>query len=306
VVRVEAQVGNGTGSAVNDLRELFGADPTEIVGQGSGVLLQADGIILTNYHVVRDAQQVSVFVHGVTPMPAHIVGVDALTDLALLRIDGRNLPTARWGDSDQLQPGEFVWAVGSPYGLPRSVSLGIVSALPGDADLGSPVSDFLKTDAPIHPGHSGGPLVNHRGEVVGITTSILGRTYQGVSFAIPSESARQVADQLLRHGRVPRGWLGVTLQPVSVERARQANLAKPAGAYVVSMETSPGGPSPAQQAGLMPGDLIVAWNDQPLESPMQLTRQVARAAVGSTAQLTVLRAGQRLLKTIELGERPGG
>ena len=209
VVRVEA-TDIHIDALDDEIAQLFGALPPAF-GQGSGAIVDSDGFVLTNYHVVRGAKEISVVVESTRRYSATMVGYDALTDLAVLRIDANGLQTITWGDSDRLQVSAFVWAIGAPFGLEGSVSFGIVSAKNRDTLGSSPFQTFLQTDAAVNPGNSGGPLVDAEGKVVGINTAILGRTFQGISFAIPSNTAQEIYERLRKFGHFARGWLGVSV-----------------------------------------------------------------------------------------------
>ena len=209
---IQARRGSANG---DERRHLFGQPlPRDSVGQGSGVIIDDDGYIVTNYHVVQNATLIQVVLSDSRAIPARIIGSDPLTDLALIKIDASNLTAAEWGDSDSLNVGALVWAVGSPFGLDQSITQGILSAK-NRSGFASPHQAFLQTDAAVNPGNSGGPLVNLKGHVIGINTAIAGRSYQGISFAIPSTLARDVVDRLRANGHVSRGWLGVALDLVT-------------------------------------------------------------------------------------------
>jgi serine protease Do len=302
VVRIDVPQDNASGKADNDLSQLFG-EIHDAVGQGSGIIVSTDGLILTNYHVVRDAKLARVTLDEDRTVTGTVVGVDALTDLALVRVPVQNLVPAKWGDSERLQPGQFVWAIGNPFGMQRSITFGILSARQGSGVTKSPFYDFLQTDAVVNPGNSGGPLVNSEGEIVGVTTTILGTSYQGVSFAIPSGTAREVVRQLRQEGKVSRGWLGATLVPVDAERARQAGLPRPHGVYVLALAHRNDAVGPAASAGLRPGDVILKWNGKTVEGVAQLARQVAAAPIGSNVPLSVFRQGRIVNITVQVAEQ---
>lgn len=274
-------------------------------GQGSGVIVDADnGYVLTNYHVIHNASQVQVKLSDGRTIGAdsiQLVGHDVLTDLAVLRIDAADLSAAPWGDSEELEVGDWVLAVGNPYGLDRTVTSGIVSAKQrGGLDSDNIYQTFLQTDAAVNPGNSGGPLVNIRGELVGITTAIVGDAYQGISFAIPTEIVRKVYDRLKEHGKVARGWLGVQLQELTPELARKYGLKEPRGVLVAGVLPN----SPAGQAGLQAGDVIISWNGQKVTDSASLPLQVAATDVGVKAKVGVIRNGSEVVLEVTLGERP--
>jgi len=267
-------------------------------GIGSGVIIDPTGIALTNAHVVDNASQVEVTVSDGTKYPAKVVGADKKTDLAVLRIDakGRMFKALPLGDSDRAQVGDWVLAVGSPFGLQATVTSGIISAKARHIGAG-PYDDFLQTDAAINPGNSGGPLVNMSGEVVGINTAIVAGG-PGIGFAIPSNMARAISGELLAKGSVTRGWLGVALQAVTPDLAR--SFGKHKGALVSDVMSD----SPAAEAGLQAGDIITAVNGKPIEEPSDLARLVGFAQPGTRATLTVWRDGKERPITVTLGKMP--
>jgi S1-C subfamily serine protease len=268
------------------------------------VIVDTGGDILTNNHVVRNATTIQVALSDGRKLPAKIVGRDPATDLALLRIQADKLIAADWGDSDQLDVGALVWAVGSPFGLQRSVTFGILSAKNRGSVAGTVYQDFLQTDAAVNQGSSGGPLVDARGRVVGINTAIYGEAYQGISFAIPSSVARRVYERLKVEGRVDRGWLGVSLRNATPENADSPTDEATQGAVVVGLIPSAGGPSPAMRAGIQVDDIILSWDHVSIRDSASLTRAVARSAVGSTAQVTILRQGRTLTLEVDVERRP--
>jgi serine protease Do len=283
------------------LPSFFGVTPAPPArrGVGSGVIVDADGIALTNAHVVQDAAAIEVVAPDGTARTAKLVGADPATDVAVIRIDdARDLPYLALADSDAVKVGDWVMAIGSPFGLQASVTSGIISAKARRIGAG-PYDDFLQTDAAINPGNSGGPLIDMHGRVVGINTAIV-QGGSGVGFAIPSNMARDVARSLREDGTVTRGWLGVSLQPVTPAVARARGLDAAAGALVADVIAN----SPAATAGLRSGDVVVRFNDTGIDDPATLARLVAFAKPGETARLTVRR--QRDERTIEvrLGEAP--
>jgi len=269
---------------------------------GSGVIVSADGYVLTNNHVVagesgrlsvRQLPAVSVALGDKRELEATIVGVDPATDLALLKIDAGRLPTIPWGDSSQLKVAEWVLAIGNPFQLSQTVTLGIVSAL-GRTNVGiSAYEDFIQTDAAINPGNSGGALVNTRGELVGINTAIFSQSggYQGIGFAVPSNLARRIVNDLMQYGEVRRGSIGyVEIAPLSTLVARQLGVPDARGVLIQAMRRD----ASAYAAGLRPGDVIVGFNGAPVADGGQLSRSIQDARIGSTAAVTVIREGQRL------------
>jgi serine protease Do len=259
-------------------------------GLGSGFIISADGYILTNAHVVAHADEVIVRLADSRDFKGKIVGVDARTDIALLKVDATALPTVTLGESESLKVGEWVAAIGSPFGFVNTITAGIVSAkgrsLPDESFV-----PFIQTDVAVNPGNSGGPLLNLRGEVVGINSAIYSRTggYMGVSFAIPIEVALDVSRQLQQTGKVTRGRLGVHIQPLTAELAKSFKLPDMKGVLVAAVE--PGGP--AAKAGLEPGDVIVAYEGQPVQNANELPRRVAATKPGTTVTLDVVRGGSR-------------
>jgi serine protease Do len=265
---------------------------------GSGVIASADGYIVTNGHVVADADEIVVRLSDHSEHRAKVVGVDARTDVALLKIDASNLPALPFGDSDKLEVGEPVMAIGNPFGLEQTVTTGIVSAK--ERFIGSgPYDDFIQTDASINPGNSGGPLVDTRGTLVGINTAIFSQTggSVGIGFAIPVNLAKDVLRQLRDHGEVMRGYLGVAVTPVTPEARQAAKLESSRGALVA--ETVSG--SPAASAGIKPGDIILAFQGEPIQNPHDLTRRVAGTPPGAKVELRVARGGRETPVEVTLG-----
>ena len=274
---------------------------------GSGFLISEDGYIFTNAHVIKGADKVIVRFADQREHNAEVVGSDPRTDVALLKIEGDDWPKVELGDSDQLEVAEWVMAIGSPFGLEQSVSVGVVSALgrnlPDDTYV-----PFIQTDVAVNPGNSGGPLFNTRGEVVGINSQIYSKSggYMGLSFAIPIKLAMQVADQLKTHGRVEHGWLGVLIQNVNQDLAESFGMAKPGGALVA--EVTPD--SPAARAGVRQGDIIIAYNGTPVKNSADLPPLVGSTPVGSKVPLTVRRGGEKIRLSVTIGrldaDRDGG
>jgi len=288
----------------NELAQLFGPQVERSRGQGSGVIVDSLGYIITNFHVVQSAAEIDVSLRDGRVLPARIVGVDSLTDLAVLKISGSQLIAAPWGDSEEVDVGALVWAVGSPFGLQSSITFGIISAKHRGGMAGEVYQDFLQTDAAVNPGNSGGPLVDAQGRVIGINTAILGDAYQGVSFAIPSSVAQGVYERLKANGRVARGWLGVQLDDVSEPTARRLGLPAASGALIVTVVDDYALPSPAKDAGLRVGDVVVSWNGIPVGRSADLIRMVAMTEIGSTARVELYRRGQKLTIEVRVAERP--
>jgi serine protease Do len=276
-------------------------DRTPRRGLGSGVIIDPAGVALTNAHVVGGASEVDVTLLDGTKHRAKVMGVDRKTDLAVLRIDanGQRLAFLPLGDSNAVQVGDWVLAVGSPFGLQATVTSGIVSAKARQIGAG-PYDDYLQTDAAINPGNSGGPLVNMRGEVIGINTAIV-RGGSGIGFAIPAIMARQIATQLIDNGKVTRGWLGVVLQPLTPELAASFGAEGRKGALV--SEVSPG--SPAAKAGLVAGDVLLEVDGHKVENPGDVARAVALVTPGRKAKVSVWRDKAQKSVEVVLGEAPG-
>jgi serine protease Do len=292
----------------NPFFQQFFGDPGDIQGSrrgastslGSGVIISADGYILTNNHVVTGEQQrvslrdldITVSLTDKREMPAEVVGVDPDTDLALLKINARNLPTMTWGDSSRLKVAEWVLAIGNPYQLSESVTLGIVSAT-GRHNVGlAQYEDFIQTDAAINPGNSGGALVNGRGELIGINTAIYSQSggYQGIGFAVPSNLARKVFGELQKYGEVRRGSIGyVEITPLTTQLATQLGAPDTRGVVITGFARN----SSAARAGLRAGDVIVSFNGKAILDGSELSREIQDSAIGSTATLGVIRDGRR-------------
>jgi len=269
---------------------------------GSGLIIEPDGYVLTNNHVIENAQMIMVRLSDEEEFEARVVGRDPRTDLALLKIQGRReFPVARLGDSDSLRVGEWVLAIGNPFGLEQTVTAGIVSAK-GRVIGAGPYDDFIQTDAAINPGNSGGPLFNTRGDVVGVNTAIFSQTggSVGIGFAIPINLAKELIPQLRAKGRVPRAWLGVAIAPVTPELAKR--LGRPVRDGALVAEVVPNGP--AARAGVRPGDLVVAFQGKPIRRADELPRLTAKAPVGSDVELTLWRDGKEQAVTVRLGELP--
>jgi len=268
-------------------------------GQGSGFIVSSDGLILTNAHVVADAAEVTVKLTDRREFKATVVGSDPQTDVAVLRIDAQDLPTVRLGDSSQVRVGEWVVAIGSPFGFENTVTSGIVSAKSRALPDGTYVP-FIQTDVAVNPGNSGGPLFNLKGEVIGINSQIYSSTggYQGLSFAIPVDMVVKIKDQLVAHGKVSRGRIGVTIQEVSQPLAQSFGLEKAGGALVSSVE--PG--SPAEKAGIREGDVILSINGKDIARSIDLSARVAQLKPGTKAELGIWREGKPRELTVSLGE----
>ena len=269
---------------------------------GSGVIVSEDGYIVTNNHVVEGADEIKVVLSDRREFIGKVVGSDPKTDLAVIKIKAGDLPTVAWGDSDKIEVGEFVLAIGSPFGLSQTVTSGIISAK-GRANVGiADYEDFIQTDAAINPGNSGGALVNIRGELVGINTAIFTRSggYMGIGFAVPANMVRLVMDSLVKVGKVTRGWLGVYIQDITPELAKQFDLSSNQGALVSDVIDG----SPAEKAGFERGDVIVGYNGREVENSGGLRNMVAQTLVGKVMDVKVIRAGQEKALKVTIGELP--
>ncbi len=272
-------------------------------GVGSGVIVTPDGSIVTNNHVVDGAREVTVTLPDKREFTGTVVGIDPKTDLAVVKIEARDLPFVPWGDSSTLQVGEYVLAVGNPFGLNSTVTLGIVSGL-GRGHMGiTQYEDFIQTDAAINPGNSGGALIDTAGRLVGINTAILSQNggFQGVGFAVPATMAKPVVESLLATGKVVRGYLGVNIQEVTPDIAKSFDLASAKGALVSDVAED----SPAERAGLTQGDVIVGYQGKAVEDGAALQRLVTGTPVGSKATITVVRQGKEIQVPVTVGEQPG-
>ena len=254
---------------------------------GSGVIVSDDGYIITNNHVIEQADEIRVTLLDKRSFRARLIGADSKTDVAVVKIDAKSLPTIRWGDSDRLQVGEFVLAIGNPFGLSHTVTMGIISAV-GRANVGiADYEDFIQTDAAINPGNSGGPLVNIKGELIGINTAIFSRSggYQGIGFAVPANMVRLVMNQLEQKGKVTRGWLGVTIQELTPELSQKFGLRDAKGALVGDVAKG----SPAEKAGIRRGDIILEYEGKKVKDVGNLRNMVAQSRVGSEVTVAILR-----------------
>jgi serine protease Do len=290
-------------------RRFFGEEPRrqgprerKAQSLGSGVIVDPNGLIITNNHVVEKSDEIKVLLADKREFKGKLVGTDPKSDLALVRIDAKNLPTVPWGDSSKLQVGEYVLAIGNPFGLNQTVTMGIVSAI-GRANVGiTDYEDFIQTDAAINPGNSGGAMVNTHGELVGINTAIFSQSggYMGIGFAVPSNMARSVTDSLVKSGKVIRGWLGVSIQEITPALAKEFGLKEAKGALVSDVLSG----SPAEKAGFKRGDVIVEFMGQPIESSTQLRNLVARTAVGAKGKVKVVRENKEKELEVTIEEQP--
>ena len=271
-------------------------------GMGSGFIVEPDGVILTNAHVVQGADKVTVRLSDRREFEGTIVGVDKATDIAVVRIEARDLPTVKLGDPRSVRVGEWVLAIGSPFGFENTVTAGIVSATSRSLPNGTYVP-FIQTDAAVNPGNSGGPLFNLQGEVIGVNSQIYSRSggYQGLAFAIPIDVAAEVKGQLLEHGKVERGKIGVAIQEVTHSLARSFGLERPRGALVASVEEG----GPADKAGIEPGDVLLAIDGKPIERSNEVPPLVAAVRPGAKATFELWRGGERKTIAVTVGALEG-
>lgn len=281
-----------------DIAKMLSRSP--LSDQGSGVIVDSSGYLLTNHHVVADGEDITVTLSDGRRVSALVVGTDELTDLALLKVDADRLIPIVWGDSDRCRVGSPVWAVGSPFGLDRTVTFGILSGKHRMVRASTQYQDFMQSDVAVNPGNSGGPLVDSRGRLIGINTAIVGDTYQGVSFSIPSNVAKQIYERLRDSGRVDRGWLGVALLDVPDDKVI-GDDPRVRGALVRLVKRED---SPAAKAGLRDGDLILKVNDKAVRDTGHLMRLIANSLSGSSVTLDIRRDAERIEMPVQLGTRP--
>jgi serine protease Do len=295
--------GGGGGDPFDQLRRYFGQGGQREYkqhGLGSGVIVSPDGYILTNNHVVGNADEIHVTLQDKREFTAKVIGKDAKTDLGLIKIDTKDaLPVAPLGDSNTTDVGDWVIAIGNPFNVGMTVTAGIVSAK--GRILGGDYDDYIQTDASINPGNSGGPLINTKGEVIGINTAIYSRTgaNNGIGFAIPIDMARNVMDQLKAHGRVVRGWLGVEIQEVTPDLAQSFGLPKPEGALVASADKD----GPAGKGGIERGDIVLSFNGHPVDDEHELPALVAQTPINQKVPVEVVRNGKHMTLDVTIGER---
>jgi serine protease Do len=269
---------------------------------GSGVIVSEDGYIVTNNHVIEKAQEIKVLLSNKKDYKAKLIGADPKTDIAVIKIDAKGLTALPWGDSNKLHVGEVVFAIGNPFGLNQTVTMGMISAV-GRANVGiADYEDFIQTDAAINPGNSGGALINAHGELIGINTAILSRTggYQGIGFAVPSSMARQVMDSLVKYNKVVRGWLGVSIQEVTSDLAEEFGVRDLKGALVSGVMKK----SPAEKAGIRQGDVILQYNGKVVEDTGHLRNMVSQTPVGTAVKVKVLRQKKELEMEVSIAELP--
>ena len=318
VVRINASrtVQTRVPEAFNDpfFRRFFGSQipemPNEQVqrGTGSGFIVSSDGLILTNAHVLDGADEVTVTLKDGRTIEGMVMGTDSLTDMAVVKIEATDLPTIEFGNSDELQIGEYAIAIGNPLGLDNTVTTGIISATGRNSmqiGVGDKRIDFIQTDAAINPGNSGGPLLNARGEVIGINTAII-RNAQGLGFAIPINDARDVAEQLIANGKVEHPFLGIRMTPITSEIARELksryNLDAVADEGILVIEVLPN--SPAATAGLQQGDIIATISEEQISTPTEVQKLVSRAKVGESLNLQVRRQNSNFNLSVQVGVLP--
>ncbi|MDR0996989.1 MAG: Do family serine endopeptidase [Zoogloeaceae bacterium] len=276
--------------------------PRRESGLGSGVIVSANGYILTNYHVVEAADQIEVLLSDGRKFPARVVGSDPETDLAVLDIEADQLPAITFGRMEDVGVGDVVLAIGNPFGVGQTVTMGIVSAL-GRSHLGiNTFENFIQTDAAINPGNSGGALIDAAGNLIGINTAIYSRSggSLGIGFAIPVSLTRQVMDAILRSGQVVRGWIGVEAQEITPELAESFGLPETQGALIAGVVRG----SPADKAGILPGDVLIAVGGHPINDPQGMLDQIAGQTPGTTVPLTILRGQERRELTVDIAKRP--
>lgn len=290
-----------TGASADERQFYFGSPRAyEMTGQGSGVVIDDQGYIVTNFHVVSGASEIDVVLDGGESRRATLVGADPLTDLALLRVDSGGLVPIKWGDSGSLQVGDPVWAIGSPFGLENSITFGIVSAKGRRGINGSRFQQYLQTDAAVNPGNSGGALVNIQGELVGINTAIIGPRYQGVSFAIPSGLVAEVVAKLKTEKTYARGWLGVQLAELTDLVRERIETDRTSGAVIVSVLPN----SPAAGSQLQPGDIVIEYDGNEVENPEQFSVMVAATVPESEVEIKVMRDGDEVTLPVRVGTLP--
>lgn len=267
---------------------------------GSGVIVSADGYIVTNNHVIKGADEIKVILHDKREFIGKVKGADPRTDLAVIKIEAKDLPVARFGDARKLRTGDLVLAVGNPFALNQTITMGIVSAV-GRSNIGlADFEDFIQTDAAINPGNSGGALVNTNGELVGVNTAIFSTSggYMGIGFSIPSDMVKSVMDSIIKHGKVIRGWMGVSIQNLTEELAKSLNIKQTEGALVSGVEKG----SPAEKAGLKRGDLIVQLDGKKVTDSTGLRNMVSATAPGANVKVKIIREGKELTLPLALGE----
>jgi Do/DeqQ family serine protease len=286
------------------VRQFFGLKRggiTQASKMGSGMIVSPEGFIVTNWHVINGAAEVSVQLSDGRMLPARVAGADQRSDIAVLKIDAEGLAPIAFGDSENVRVGQMVFAVGNPFGLQETVTQGIISAK-GRRTVSEAANEFFQTSTTINPGNSGGPLIDIHGNVIGINNFILSSSggSEGIGFAIPSNVARRVYEDIVQHGRVIHPWFGVVMRPLTPTLARQLELPDAHGALVAATLAN----SPAERSGLQPGDVILSFNNRPIRDDKDLRNRVAEAQVGTPAKFTVLRAGAPLELSAVMEEEP--
>jgi serine protease Do len=300
VVSIDAIPGGAVDPGARALSLMLGIRPGEVLPQlGSGVIVSADGYLLTNHHVVEGAGAVRVHLNDGRILPARYLGGDHMSDLAVLRIDASDLSPFRWGNSDDVRIGQRVIAVGNPLGLQETVTQGIISGK-GRRASSEAANEFFQTDAAINQGNSGGPLLNLRGELIGIN-NLVTASGEGIAFAIPSNTARRVFESIRDHGRFVRPWFGALMRPLTPMIARQLGMDSVRGALLLGAYEN----SPAALAGLLPGDVVISFNGRPIVDHIDLRNRVAEAEIGGEVSLVVLRAGREIPLTARIAAEPG-
>jgi len=299
-----------------DFRDFFGDDffdkffkprspegEYKVQGLGSGVIIDSEkGYIVTNNHVVEDADELKITLGDRREFDGKVVGTDPQTDIAVVKIEGKNLPSAKLGDSDTIRVGQWAIAIGNPFGLSQTVSVGVISAT-GRANVGvAQYEDMIQTDAAINPGNSGGPLVNIRGEIIGINTAIFTRSggYQGIGFAIPVNMVKTIMKDLVEKGKVTRGWLGVVIQDITPDLAKSFNVTVTEGVLVSEIQEN----SPAKEAGFERGDIVVEYDGKSIRDVNHLRNIVAQTEIGKKVKAKVLREGKEKELIVKIGEQP--
>ena len=272
--------------------------PKQSISQGSGFFVSGDGHVLTNAHVVKGANKITVILNDGREMPAQIIGTDASTDIAVIKVEGKNFPFLALGDSEAVEVGEWVMAIGSPFQLQASVTVGVISAKGRQNLRITDFEDFIQTDAAINPGNSGGPLVNLEAKVIGINTAIVSKSggYMGIGFAIPSNMAKHIMTQIIDNGSVTRGFIGVSLQPIDQDMADAFGLEKPEGALVAEVVKG----SPADKSGLKQGDIITEYDNRPVKSIGSFRNEISMTKPGTKVMLKVNRNGKYLTIPVTL------
>lgn len=307
VVRIEARRFQGQGNGQGAREILPGAPPgLTDASLGSGVIIDKDrGFVVTNNHVVKDADEIVVRLSQGTRLPGKLVGADPKTDLAVVQVQGKVTTAASWGDSDKLDIGDWVLAIGSPFALDHTVTAGIVSATQRNDLRINEYESFIQTDAAINPGNSGGPLIDLTGKVIGINTAIYtsnqSQGNEGIGLAIPAAMARRIVESLIKEGRVIRGFLGINMEPLTPDQARLLAIPEAKGALIKTVMAN----SPAEKAGLQPGDVIVELNGKEVPTPETLKNLTADLAVGSKVAVRFYRSGKLTSKDVTIGEFPG-